>query len=313
MVVRWICLVLIFCLSTLAGAAENGDGKSLDTERLLTMTGALKVGQQLSSMVTAGMIEAFKKSRPDLPARGFDIVKEEIQKVMLAGTPDLVDRMIAIHDKYYTHEETKALISFYESPLGKKVISITPAALQESMQAGREWMAALEPLLKAGIEARLKKEGILPADASMKPVPTATGPLIPVSPPSADQPRSLLVGTWYGETLTKDGEKERWIDQAYTDGTYKTRFRTYRKEGGFVETTEAGYWGICGSIYFSIFDSRIENNRRIPVDRADAGCYDAYAIIRLTQDTFEYKHVSNGHRYLAKKVGNDFQFPQSSP
>ncbi|MCG6534441.1 MAG: hypothetical protein L7F78_07070 [Syntrophales bacterium LBB04] len=171
----------------------------------------------------------------------------------------------------------------------------------------------LVPVLAAFIQARLRKEGITATAAPEKRDTPAAGQSVSVLQPSAMQPRSLLIGKWYGEESTLESEKQQWIAEKYPDGTYKIRFRTYRREGGYAEQTETGYWGICGSIYFTIFNALIENDKTIPVDATDPSRYDADEIITLTDKTFEYKHVANGQRFLARKVGNDFQFPQSSP
>jgi hypothetical protein len=304
-------MLVLFVAST-AGAAKNQDEKQRDIEKLMTMTGALAIGHQITELAITNMIEALKKSRPDLPARGFDIVREEIQKVFLTGYPEFVNLMVAIYDKHYTHEEIREMLSHYETPLGKKIIATTPVMMQESLQSSREWVTSLQPLLKEGVEQRLKKEGLMATHATEGRDTLAAGQSDSVLRSSSTQPHSLLIGKWYGEYVTEQGEKRQWIDEQYPDGTYKTHFRTFAGNGSYSDQTETGYWGTCGSIYFTMFTARIENDTRVPVDTTDPGCYDAYEIIKLSYETFEYKHITNGHHYVAKKVGNNFQFPQPS-
>jgi hypothetical protein len=43
------------------------------------------------------------------------------------------------YEKYFTHADIKELIRFYESPIGKKLISVQPKIMQECMVAGQEW------------------------------------------------------------------------------------------------------------------------------------------------------------------------------
>lgn len=47
--------------------------------------------------------------------------------------------IIPIYDKYYTADEINKLIEFYQKPLGKKLISVMPQIMQESMQTGQAW------------------------------------------------------------------------------------------------------------------------------------------------------------------------------
>ena len=68
--------------------------------------------------------------------------------------------MYPIYHKYLTLEETKGLIKFYETPLGKKVISVMPKMTQEGMQAGQIWGQFISEKLQKRVRERLKKEGI---------------------------------------------------------------------------------------------------------------------------------------------------------
>ena len=55
---------------------------------------------------------------------------------------DIKEYLVTIYDKYFTHEDIKSLIAFYESPAGKKYLDTMPEITQEmmsySMQKGME-------------------------------------------------------------------------------------------------------------------------------------------------------------------------------
>lgn len=51
----------------------------------------------------------------------------------------LLDLAVPVYDKYYTHEEIKGLIQFYESPLGQKLAATQPKMTGELQEAGRKW------------------------------------------------------------------------------------------------------------------------------------------------------------------------------
>jgi hypothetical protein len=44
-----------------------------------------------------------------------------------------------VYNKYYTHDEIKQLITFYKSPLGKRLVEVTPLLTQETMVIGQKW------------------------------------------------------------------------------------------------------------------------------------------------------------------------------
>lgn len=48
---------------------------------------------------------------------------------------EILDKVIPIYAKHYTHNEMERLIDFYKSPLGRKVLQATPAISKESLQA----------------------------------------------------------------------------------------------------------------------------------------------------------------------------------
>jgi len=49
------------------------------------------------------------------------------------------DMTIAIYTKYYTPDDVKALVEFYRSPAGKKLVVVGRKAMMESMEAGQKW------------------------------------------------------------------------------------------------------------------------------------------------------------------------------
>jgi hypothetical protein len=50
---------------------------------------------------------------------------------------------VPIYDKYFTHDEIKALNVFYQTPLGQKSITVLPKLTGELQTAGQKWGADL--------------------------------------------------------------------------------------------------------------------------------------------------------------------------
>lgn len=89
----------------------------------------------------------------------YDLVYDQMKpqlKMMKSGVPDSVwvnlkkevfdvevkeftKQLLPLYQKYFTHEEVKELISFYESPIGKKLAMKTPILGREAMQMGKSW------------------------------------------------------------------------------------------------------------------------------------------------------------------------------
>lgn len=126
--------------------------------------------------------------------------------------------------------------------------------------------------------------------------------------PAREDQWNALVGTWFGSSESADG-KHMWISEKKYDGTYKTRFRTIYPSGKTRDKVEVGKWGVSGNVYFTIYEADIIEGRAIPADITDPRNRDAYRILKLTDDVFEYEHLDSGVRYTAKKVPADLVFP----
>ena len=60
--------------------------------------------------------------------------KREMMTTLL-NLNDIVQLLIPIYDKYYTEEDLRQLIDFYQSPVGQKVFDVTPQIMKETLEA----------------------------------------------------------------------------------------------------------------------------------------------------------------------------------
>jgi hypothetical protein len=110
------------------GAADES-AKAKDIRKLLVMTGSAQLAEQM----LARLVGSFKQAVPSVPAKFWDDFVKQVK------ADELVGQIVPVYDKYLTHEEVKALIAFYESPVGKKYIQVLPQITQESMTVGEAW------------------------------------------------------------------------------------------------------------------------------------------------------------------------------
>lgn len=162
--------MLLGILLTLAGsyacAAESiPRAKEVDIRRLLEATGATRIGTVMTQSVVRQMGDAFRQSRPDLPASLIDSMSQDVGKIFgeaMNAKGGLVDRMVPLYHRQFTHEEIKGMLVFYESPLGKKVAQALPVLTQESVELGQEWGESLGPQIEKAIAMRMKRAGLEP-------------------------------------------------------------------------------------------------------------------------------------------------------
>lgn len=149
-----------------AGAKTINPEKRADIRKLIELTGLEDVvilsADSVVDRIFPILRKAIARDNPAVTEAVLAIMKRttlSLVKRQISSPKGLVDRVIPIYDRHYTHAEIRALIKFYESPLGKKMASIRPEITKEGVVVAEQWVRYLEPLLIQAIEKSLEKEG----------------------------------------------------------------------------------------------------------------------------------------------------------
>ena len=135
------CLFLSFLLLAIPAAAQNqpANQEKIDNiRRLLTLTGSEKLQQNVMDQFTAALRPLLmaglqgNQQAEKILSRMTELMSEEIKK------SDFSRITVELYDKYFTNEDIKGLIQFYESPLGQKTVQVLPTLTQESVARGME-------------------------------------------------------------------------------------------------------------------------------------------------------------------------------
>ncbi len=140
---------------------EVDEAKAADIERFLDVTGALKMGEMVAGALMDQMSAAQREANQTLPDRWLKIVNEEAKSFLSESLYDsggYKGMLVRLYDKYYSQEDIKGLLAFYETPLGQKTLEVTPHLMQESMEMGQTWAASLESEFQERIMLRLMAE-----------------------------------------------------------------------------------------------------------------------------------------------------------
>jgi len=122
-----IFLFLTFSLSSTSALAEKASKESI--KLLMERTGTGNLGMQMMNQ----MIPALKKTIPDAPEKFWaDILKE-------IDANQIIEMVIPVYQKYFSAQDILELNSFYNTAVGKKLIKVQPAIMQESMAMGQQW------------------------------------------------------------------------------------------------------------------------------------------------------------------------------
>lgn len=126
-ITKYIGLFTFLSLLSISAVAEQASAQSV--KKLMDKTGAGNLSMQMMEQ----MIPALKNMLPNAPETFWEDVMKEIDADGIIGL------VIPIYQKYLTEEDVTALNSFYDTSAGKKMVSVQPAIMQESMSIGQAW------------------------------------------------------------------------------------------------------------------------------------------------------------------------------
>jgi len=101
--------------------------KQQDIMKLLVLTGADKLAEQVVDQVVASL----QQSMPQAPPSFWPEVRKECK------TDDLMKAWVAVYDRYLSHDDIRELIKYHSSPIGQKMTRIQPVIVAESFDAGK--------------------------------------------------------------------------------------------------------------------------------------------------------------------------------
>jgi uncharacterized protein len=131
-----ICTLLFLC--TIANAQDDTFTK--DIMKLQATNGT----QSTYDIVFDQLTMQLKTMHADINDSVWLEVKSE---VFVPEVDELQKLMVPLYKKYYTHDDVKAIIQFYESPAGKKMAATVTDITMETMQVSQQWaMGAMQKI-----------------------------------------------------------------------------------------------------------------------------------------------------------------------
>jgi len=138
-------LITVALTNPAVGQATSDREKTENIQRLMKIIEVEKLQQSMLDQI----LVALKPMMAQAPAgdeqlrrkleRFSEIVSEEFKKL------DFMSINIDLYNEYFTNDEIKGLIQFYESPVGKKAIQVLPEITQKGMRRGMELGSTVAP------------------------------------------------------------------------------------------------------------------------------------------------------------------------
>jgi len=133
-------MTTLFCMAglmlsniTLKGQADSFDS---DIMKMQQLNGSVATTNAMFPRIVAQL----KQSKPDVTDAQWSAMKMDVFDAEVAT---LNEQLIPVFKKYFTQDEVKAIIAFYETPAGKKLAETTPKMMMEQMQITQTWAMGL--------------------------------------------------------------------------------------------------------------------------------------------------------------------------
>jgi hypothetical protein len=142
-------ILFILLIAVTASVTASGQSKTYQA----TLKKYLEASGSMSAFKSAvsSMMGSFKQMNNSVP----DEVWKELEKEFLGTSlDDLVTLLTPVYERHMTEADLNEIIKFYNSPTGKKLAEKTPAIMNESMEAGQTWGAAIGEKVMTQLKAK---------------------------------------------------------------------------------------------------------------------------------------------------------------
>jgi uncharacterized protein len=142
-----------------AAHSQQPSAAAMATARqLIAATGATTVFNPL----IAGVVEQAKllylQQNPAL-AKDLNEIADKMRTDLAPRFAELSEEMARLYATHFTDQELKAILVFYQSQTGKKLLDQQPTVVDDSMKFAQEWANKLSDQVIGTMREELKKRG----------------------------------------------------------------------------------------------------------------------------------------------------------
>ncbi len=182
-------LLLVVSAFALAAISAHADeltaAKRAQIKTLLEITGVKAIPEQIANNTVQSWVPGIKQLDPKFPDKGFTVIRDAFLaglNTKIDGGGGLIEQVTIVYHNQFTGSEIADLLKFYQSTLGKKLLSSQAKVNGETFQTAMKWADSMSADLDQRIDAALKKEGLKLPEA---PKPGAAAPGAPAAQPPA--------------------------------------------------------------------------------------------------------------------------------
>ncbi|MBS0473065.1 MAG: DUF2059 domain-containing protein [Proteobacteria bacterium] len=123
-----------------------------------------KASDRMTMLVDAllpQLMEMVRNSDNTVSPEVLDEMRAALREEIVKSIPGLLDMQACLYVHHFTKDDLEAMLAFYRSPIGVKVLAEMPGIMQEGMGLGQAWgqragMAAMQHVLEKYRKGELK-------------------------------------------------------------------------------------------------------------------------------------------------------------
>jgi uncharacterized protein len=159
------CLALGLALTALPAAAQQPKPAAPASPAAIAAAKEILTMKNAGAMYAQAVPNIVEQTKNQLMQTNLNYQKDlnEVAVIVaqkLAGKEkEIGDGMAAVYANDFTEQELKDLVTFYKSPLGQKLLTTEPRAIQQSMGFMNQWAQQFAETVNGEFRAEMRKRG----------------------------------------------------------------------------------------------------------------------------------------------------------
>ncbi|HEX5212329.1 MAG TPA: DUF2059 domain-containing protein [Pseudolabrys sp.] len=152
---------VVFALVAFAPAAysqQTSVAAITTAKELVAATRATTVFNPLIAGVVEQAKLLFLQQDPGL-AKDLNEIADKMRTDLAPRFSEVNDEMAKLYATHFTDQELKAILAFYKTPVGQKLLTEQPTVVDASMRFAQDWANKLSDQVIAKMREELKKRG----------------------------------------------------------------------------------------------------------------------------------------------------------
>ena len=160
-VLRAVALGLALALAGASVQAQQSKPSAeaiADAKEIIALKGAANIFDALIPGVIEQSKTMFETQNPAL-SKDLAEVAAKLRTDFAPRLKEVTEEIATLYASRFTDKELKDIVTFYRSPVGKKMVVEEPQALEKSMSFAQDWAIKFSDEVLARMRAEMKKKG----------------------------------------------------------------------------------------------------------------------------------------------------------